>query len=366
MGLTFWIAAATIFYTYAGYPLLLTALRLAIRRPVRRAAIEPTVTLLIPAFNEARVIERKLRNALDLDYPAAKLEIVVASDGSTDKTAEIAGSFTGSGQVRVLAFPQNRGKMAVLNASVPETHGDIVIFSDAPALIDHDALRHLIANFADPEVGAVSGRYSVLRPGESYTGASEDLYWKYETYLKICESNLDSTLGAHGHLYAIRRELFPFPDPAMINDDYVIPVSVISKGFRAIYEPSAVVREEAREMTGFGRRVRIFAGNVQQLAETRGLRPLPLFCFLSHKAGRLLTPVAMLVAFTASLLLAGDRVYRAAFFGQTIFYLLAICGAVLRLRPKLLMLPFYFSMINAAAFLGFYHAATRRRGMAWE
>ncbi|HMD50889.1 MAG TPA: glycosyltransferase family 2 protein [Bryobacteraceae bacterium] len=370
MRLTFWIAAATILYTYAGYPVLLAVLRLVIRPPVRRAAIEPSIALLIPAFNEARVIERKIRNALDLDYPQSKLQIVVASDGSTDETVEIAERFADADRVRVFAFPRNRGKMAVLNASVPETRGDILIFSDAPALIDRDALRRLIANFADPVVGAVSGRYTVIEPGQVNTGASEDLYWKYETFLKTCESDLDSTLGAHGHLYAIRRELYPFADASVINDDYVIPVSVIAKGFRAIYEPSAVVREEASEMTGFGRRVRIVAGNVQQLSEIHGLlharRPLPLLFFFSHKAGRLLTPVAMLVALAASLLLAAAPVYRAALYGQAIFYLLAICGAVARLRPKLLMLPFYFSMINAAAFLGFYHAATRRRGMAWE
>ena len=367
---TFWIAAATILYTYAGYPLLLALLSRVIRRPVRRAPIEPSVTLLIPAFNEARVIERKIRNALDLDYPRSKLEIVVASDGSNDETVEIAQRFRDGYRVRVLAFPRNRGKMATLNASVPETRGEVIVFSDAPALIDSGALRCLLANFADPDVGAVSGRYTVVKASEAGTGASEDLYWKYETFLKTCESDLDSTLGAHGHLYAIRRELYPFADSSVINDDYVIPVSVIAKGFRAIYEPSAVVREEAREMTGFGRRVRIVAGNVQQLSEIRGLlhagRPLPLLFFLSHKAVRLITPVAMLVAFGANLLMAGAPIYRAALCCQAIFYLLAICGSVLRLRPNLLMLPFYFSMINAAAFLGFYHAATHRRRMAWE
>lgn len=370
MRVTFWIAAASIFYTYLGYPLLLAAMRLMLHRPVMRASIEPSVTLLIPAFNEATVIERKLQNALALEYPRSKLEIVVASDGSTDETVEIAKRFAGTDSVRVLASPSNRGKMATLNASILEIRSDIVVFSDAPALLDPDALKRLVENFADPGVGAVSGRYTVVQSTEVSTGASEDLYWKYETFLKTCESDISSTLGAHGHLYAIRRELYPFPDPSVINDDYVIPVSVIGMGYRAIYEPSAIVREEAREMTGFGRRVRIFAGNVQQLSEIRGLlkplRPLPLFFFFSHKGGRLLAPIAMLVAFVASLTLADAPIYRAALCGQAIFYLLAMCGAICRMRPKILMLPFYFSMINAAAFLGFYHALTGRRGMAWE
>jgi len=152
----FWVAAVTILYTYAGYPLLLVLFRLIVRRRVRCAPVEPSVTLLIPAFNEARVIERKIRNALDLDYPQSKLEIVIASDGSTDQTLEIAQRFCDGERVRVLAFPQNRGKMATLNASVPETRGEIIVFTDAPALIESGALRCLVANFADPEVGAAS------------------------------------------------------------------------------------------------------------------------------------------------------------------------------------------------------------------
>ena len=370
MRFVFWIAAALVFYVYLGYPLLMAALRAFIRRPVRRAAIEPSLTLLIPAFNEAAVIERKIRNAVEVDYPSDKLEIIVASDGSTDGTVAIAQEFARHGRIRLLAFPRNRGKMATLNAAVLEAHGAIIVFSDAPAVLDRDALRRLVENFADPAVGAVSGRYTVVKASEVKTGASEDIYWRYETFLKTCESQLGSTLGAHGHLYAIRRELYPFPDPAVINDDYVIPLSVVSKGLRAIYEPSAIVHEEAREMSGFGRRVRISAGNIQQLALMRSLlrpfRPLPLLFFVSHKVLRLLVPLAMVAAFVASLSLAGSPVYRAALCCQSIFYLLAVCGAIARLRPKVLMLPFYFSSINAAVFPGLFHAATRRRGMAWE
>jgi glycosyltransferase involved in cell wall biosynthesis len=370
MQLIFWIAAAVVLYTYAGYPLVLLALRTLIRRPVRRAPIEPSVTLLIPAYNEASVIARKIRNALALDYPSSKLEIVVASDGSTDETTLIAQRFTEDGRVRVLAFPVNRGKMAVLNASVAETQGEIIVFSDAPAMLSKDSLRRLLENFGDPAVGAASGRYTVIRPEVVNTGWSEDWYWKYETLLKTCESELGSTLGAHGHLYAIRRELYPFPASSTINDDYAIPVSVLAKGFRAVYEPTARVYEEAREMAGFGRRVRIGAGNVQQLSQIRvllhPLRPFPLFFFISHKLGRSVAPVAMLCAFSSNLMLARSPFYAVMLCGQAVFYLLAIGGAWSRLRPRVLMLPFYFSMINAAAFIGFYYALARRRGMAWE
>lgn len=366
----FWMAAAIVFYTYAGYPLVLLAFRRFVHHPVRRAPITPSVSLLVPAYNEAQVIERKIRNSLELDYPAEQLEIVVASDGSTDSTAEIAQRLADGRRVRVLAFPSNRGKMATLNAAVPQLRGDIIVFSDAAAMLVGDALRRLVESFADPSVGAVSGRYTVIGPGDVSIGASEDFYWKYEAALKVLESDLASTLGGHGHLHAIRRALYRYPAANIINDDYVISVSVLAQGYRAVYEPAAIVYEEAREMTGFRRRIRIVAGNVQQLREMgsllRPIRPLPLFFFLSHKLGRLLVPVAMLAVLSANMCLLSSPFYFAIFCAQMAFYLLAGLGALCRLRPKLLMLPFYFSMINAAAFFGFYHAITRRRSLAWE
>jgi len=357
-------------YAYIGYPASLLALRLFLRRPVRKRSCTPFVSLLIPAYNERDVIARKIQNSMDLDYPAGRLEIVVASDGSTDGTAEAAQQFAGSGRVRVLAFPQNRGKVATLNASIPELRGEVIVFSDAPALLLPDSVRVLVENFADPEVGAASGLYKVVKADQVNIGASEDLYWRYETFLKVQESELASTLGGHGHLHAIRKDLYPFPNAATINDDYVIPVSVLAKGFRAVYEPRAIVYEEAQEMTGFGRRVRIMAGNLQQLREIKTLlvplRPLPLFFFLSHKVSRLLVPFAMLAAIAANLFLLGSPLYLALFVAQLAFYALAALGTIWRLRPKALMLPFYFCMINLATFFGFYHALTRRRTLAWE
>ena len=368
--ITFWSAVFVPVYSYLGYPLVLISLRLVIRRDVRKQPIEPAVSLLIPAYNEADVIERKIQNSLALDYPADRLEIVVASDGSSDATVSCAQACADGKRIRVLAYAENRGKVATLNASVPELRGEIIIFSDAPAMLYPDSVRRLVENFADPDVGAVSGLYKVVKADQVNIGSSEDFYWKYETFLKVKESQLASTLGGHGHLHAIRKELYPFPPAGTINDDYVIPVSVLAKGYRAIYEPTAIVYEEAHEMTGFGRRVRIMAGNIQQLREIPALlsplRPLELFFFLSHKLSRLLVPFAMLVALIANLFLLGSALYLALFCGQVIFYLLAALGAVWRLRPKTLMLPFYFCMINVATFFGFYHALTERRSMAWK
>ena len=363
------MAVAVPVYAYLGYPVVLLLFGLVRGRPVTKRAVTPAISLLIPAYNEGDVIARKIENSLALDYPADALEIVIASDGSTDQTVEIAQS-VGGDRVRVLAFPENRGKVAILNASVPELRGEVIVFSDAPATLEPGSVRKLVENFGDPTVGAVSGLYKVVKPDQVNIGASEDFYWKYETFLKVQESRLGSTLGGHGHLHAIRKTLYPFPPPGTINDDYVIPVSVLARGYRAVYEPSAIVYEEAREMTGFGRRVRIMAGNIQQLREIKGLlrpiRPLEVLFFLSHKVCRLLVPFAMLAALILNSLLLESQFYAGLFSAQIAFYVLAAAGTVWRLRPRPLMLPFYFCMINLATFFGFYHALTHRRRMAWE
>jgi cellulose synthase/poly-beta-1,6-N-acetylglucosamine synthase-like glycosyltransferase len=341
---------------------------------VQKRDITPALSLLIPAFNESSNIERKIRNSLALDYPADLIEIIIACDGSRDDTPRVAKRLASSpeaeGRVRVLDFPVNRGKIMTLNAAVRELYGEIIVFSDASAILNPDAARVLVRNFADPSVGSVSGKYTVIKPHEVSIGASEDFYWKYETFLKTQEGELSSALGGHGHLHAIRAELYPFPPPGTINDDYIIHASVIANGWRAVYEPEAVISEEAHEMTGFRRRVRIMAGNIQQLREIapllRPLRPLPLFFFVCHKGLRLVVPFAMIVAFLANIFLLQQRTYQVTLAAQIVFYLLAICGALIRLRPKVLMLPYYFSMINAAMFLGTYHAVTGLRRMRWK
>ncbi|HEY5417408.1 MAG TPA: glycosyltransferase family 2 protein [Gemmatimonadaceae bacterium] len=368
-----WLSAAVAFYVYAGYPVLLAILRRVAKRPVDKKPTEPSVSLLVAAYNEADVIESKIRNALALDYPAAQLDIAIACDGPTDGTTAIAqhvASEIGQGRVHVFAYPRNRGKLYALNDTVPQLTGDIVAFSDASSMLAPDALRTLVANFADEHVGAVSGVYRVLRGEDAALGKQEDFYWKYETYLKLAEADVGSILGCHGSLYAIRRALYPFPKPGTINDDYVIPMRILSQGYRVAYEPSAVAYEEAHEMGGFSRRVRIMTGNVEQLREMKALlsplRPGPLFFFLSHKAGRLLVPIAMLAMLVANMFLLDKPFYRALFVLQLAFYALVLVGALARLRPKILRLPYYFCMINAAAFLGMYHALRGGRTLAWK
>ena len=368
-----WASAAVAAYVYIGFPLVLALLRRFAKRPVRKGPIEPTVSVLVAAYNEADVIEQKIRNSLALDYAVDRLDIAIACDGPTDGTTAIASrvsSEIGHGRVRVFAYPKNRGKLHVLNDTMRELGGEIVVLTDAASMLQPDAVRRLVENFADPKVGAVSGVYRIARGDDATLGTQEDFYWRYETFLKEAEGDVGSILGCHGALYALRRALYPYPAPSTINDDYVIPMRILQAGYRVAYDSSAVATEEAHEMAGFSRRVRIMTGNFQQLSElkalTRPLRPGPLFFFLSHKAGRLVVPIAMLAMLIANSFLLDRPFYRALFGLQLVFYALVLLGALIRLRPKILRLPYYFCMINAAAFVGMYYALRGGRALAWK
>jgi glycosyltransferase involved in cell wall biosynthesis len=366
----FWVAVGLVAYTYAGYPLLLVVLRAIVRRPVDRRPVEPFVSILVPAYNESRVIAEKIRNVLAIDYPADRFELVVACDGPSDGTSDIVRGLADGVRVRGIIFEQNRGKLHVLNDVVPQLRGEIVAFSDASSMLEPQAIRELVSNFANERVGAVSGVYRVQKKDAAQLGRQEDFYWKYEPFLKKPEAALGSILGAHGSLYAIRRDLYPFPRPDTINDDYVIPLRIVQRGYRVAYEPRAVAHEEAHEMGGFGRRVRIMAGNVEQLREIGPLlwppRPLMLFFFLSHKAARLVVPAALVTAALANLALLDRPLYRALAVLQLAFYSLVALGGFMQLRPKILRLPYYFCMINAAVLVGAYHVARGRHTLRWK
>ncbi len=365
--LLFWISVAFPLYVYIGFPLLLWLLQALVRRAPLKQPIEPSVSLLVAAYNEAAVISDKIRNSLALDYPAEKLEIVVASDGSEDATAEIVRSFEDEmgGRVRLLNYPQNRGKTAVLNDAVRELRGEIVAFSDATSMLAADSVRILVQSFNDPHVGAASGVYRLLKKDQAQLGAQEDIYWKYETFLKVQEARLGAFTGAHGSLFAIRCALYPFPSQNTINDDFTIPMRILERGHRVAYEPAAVAFEEAHEMEGFSRRVRITAGNIEQMREIKRLlwppRPFVLFCLLSHKTGRLLVPVFMLIALATNFALRGQFPYNWLLVGQALFYSLAVLGGAVDMKPKILRLPYYFCVVNAPLFAWIYQALRHGR-----
>jgi len=365
----FWISVAFPLYVYIGFPLLLWLLQAFVRRTPREQPIEPSVSLLVAAYNEAAVIADKIRNSLALDYPAEKLEIVIASDGSEDATAEIVRAFAGEsgGRVRLVNYPKNRGKTAVLNDAIRELRGEIVAFSDATSMLAVDSLRILVQSFNDPHVGAASGIYRLLKKDQAQHGPQEHIYWKYETFLKVQEARLGAFTGAHGSLYAIRRALYPFPSENTINDDFTIPMRILERGHRVAYEPAAVAFEEAHEMEGFSRRVRITAGNIEQLREIKSLlwppRPFVFFCLLSHKTGRLVVPVFMLIALATNIALRSEFPYNWLLLGQALFYSLALLGGTVDLKPRVLRLPYYFCLVSAPLFGWIYQALRHGRAI---
>ena len=268
-------------YAYLGYPVLLFVMAALVQmgrdvyyllyraeRRTRGQAL-PSVTVLMAAYNEADVIERTLDNLAQLDYPNGQLEILVGSDGSSDGTVELAGRWSERG-VRVLDFPERRGKMSVISDLAAAARGDILVLTDANTLIRPDAVRNLVRHFGDPSVGAVCGELRLVTPDGQR--AEEGLYWRYEVTLKVLENRLNAVLGANGAIYAVRRPLFPDLSRDLITDDFVIPMTVRAAGHRVVYDPEAVAMEEAPASVSseFRRRVRIGAGNWQAL---RSLRP---------------------------------------------------------------------------------------------
>jgi cellulose synthase/poly-beta-1,6-N-acetylglucosamine synthase-like glycosyltransferase len=369
--------AALVAYAYAGFPVLIWALaRLLGRRrtPGTPADAElPTVSVLVAAYNEEAIIHQRIRNALALDYPAGKLEVVIATDGCSDRTAEVVRGYADQG-VRLLEYPQRRGKATVLNDSIPRLHGDVVILSDANTFTDPDAARQLARWFADPAVGVVCGKLVLTDPA---TGRNADgLYWKYETFLKRCEGRLGALLGANGGNYAIRRAAFtPIPADTIV-DDFVLPLEArLRTGCRIVYDPSAVGREETPAYIGaeFRRRARIGAGGFQSVGRLwRLLDPRQgwvAFTFLSHKVLRWLCPFFLVGLLASNLVLAADPVFLALLAGQVWFYGVSALLAFVPVRAKALkplLLTTMFTGMNLALLIGFWRWVRGTQAGIWQ
>ena len=364
----FWLSAGAILYTFFGYPLLIGLLARFAHRPVRQAAITPAVTLLIPAYNEAAVIARKIENSLALDYPHDRVEIVVVTDGSDDGTPGIVTSYAIQG-VRLYHQPQRQGKMAAVNRVMPLVGGEIVVFSDANAVVEPGALRALVRNFADPSVAGVAGEKRVLGGGEGF-------YWRYESFLKRCDSALSSVMGAAGELFAVRRSLFEPPPQDTLLDDFVISLRLVEAGWRFVYEPEAVVAEQpSPTLAGeWRRRVRMAAGGFQSMRRLPGLlspaRGWVAWQYISHRVLRwAVTPFLLPAVYGFNLLLLDQPFYRLLFLVQTLFYAIASVGwALVRhgnpCRPVYIV--FYFCFTNVAALAGFWRYVTGTQPVTWS
>ncbi len=367
----FWSSVLLLGYANVGYPVLLFAWARLRPRPFLKGNRKPTVTVVIAAHNEALLIEARLANLLSSDYPKDRLDILLGLDGCTDKTADRARAL-GATAVSVIEFDERRGKPSVLNALVPLATGEVVVFGDARQRYSAEAIGALVAPFADPLVGAVTGDLILTegdgRPLEQGLG----LYWRCEKSIRRNESRVGSVVGVTGAIYAIRRELFEALPPDTILDDVLVPMRIARRGYRVVFEPFARAYDGApSSLSGeFARKVRTISGNFQLFAREAWLlgpgNPL-LLQTVSHKALRLLTPALLLLAFVTNLLLLDRALFQFILLAQFAFYLVASFGHALRhLKIPGLAVPYVVCMLASATTMAFFRHLAGQQKVTWS
>ena len=371
----FWTGATALFYTYAGYPILVYAVSLLFPKPVKRADFEPNVTVLITAYNEERDIRAKIENTLKLEYPNKKLEILVASDGSTDRTDEIVRNFSGE-KVRLFRQEGRVGKTFTQNKAVEQSAGEIVLFSDATTMYQPDALRRMLPNFADETVGCVAGKLIYVDDSRSNVGKGAKSYWNYETFIKTSESRACSLIGASGCIYAVRKSAYRPMYPEACSD-FLIATKIYEQGLRSVYEAAAICSEETNRQTGkeLKMRVRVISQTFTDLWRNRQmLNPLHSGFFavelISHKLLRYAAPLFLILIFISTAVLAvSSNIFAVAFVLQIVFYALALVGWFLERSEKtvgIFAFPLYFALANLASLIGFYKFLSGERYARWE
>jgi len=372
----FYFSLALLVYTYAGYPLCIALWARLFPRPVLRAAsFEPEVTLIVVVHNEEKRIRDKIETCLAQDYPAAKLRILIASDGSIDGTHALVQSYAARHNVRLLPFPTRRGKAACLNDAVAESRGEVLVMTDARQKLSSGAVRCLVENLADPAVGAVSGELMLVNDDMTSFGEGVDAYWKYEKFIRQREALVHSAPGVTGALYAIRRECFqPIPGNTIL-DDVAIPMQAVRAGRRVVFDGRAHAYDQVSKSPEQERvrKVRTLAGNYQLIAMMPWLlspRANPIFVqFLSHKVLRLVAPFAMALLLLTNSVLSWDS------WGYALLLLLQIAGYALPLVARevpavaawrVTKLATAFLMLNACAVLGLLQFLSKREGHLWQ
>lgn len=383
----FWLSIAVILYAYIGYGMLVAGLN-GLRRLrngyTKRISQDeefalPTVSLIVAAYNEAELIEAKIKNSLSLNYPADLLEVIIISDGSTDQTPEIVSNYA-SGIITPMHAARRDGKTAAVNRAVKHALGEVLIFSDANTMLNADAIRNIVKHYANPRVGAVAGEKRVLSNGNGTAVAEEGLYWKYESFLKKQDAQFYTVVGAAGELFSIRSSLYiPVPENIIL-DDFYVSLSVCRNGYMVKYAadafgeelPSANVKEEKK------RKVRIAAGGFQAMQIFADLmNPLRdarlAFQYVSHRVLRwAVCPFLLLVALVTNAWLAitaNSDVYSVLLICQVLFYSMAAAGAVLQqkgVKVRLLNVPFYFTFMNWSVYLGLYKFLSKQQSAVWE
>ncbi len=371
----FWIAVVAIAYTYAGYPLLLMLLSRFRGKPVLRRDLTPTVSVIIAAYNEERDLAEKLENTLALDYPKSKLEIIVTSDCSTDRTDEIVRSFAPRG-VKLHRQTERLGKTAAQNAAVEKATGEILLFSDATTHYRADVLRRMVPSFADNSVGCVTGNVIYSHSHDSSVSHGTRSYWNYEFLLKKHESAITSLIGVCGCMYAVRKSAYvPLYHEAC--SDFLVATTMVRQGLRAVYEPEAVCVEEpnAKANKELAVRVRIITQTLADLWRNRDvLNPFRKGFYavqlLSHKVMRYLVPLFLILVLVTSAFLAFKNLFYASIFiAQLCFYLAAAASAVmvrLGFNSRWLALPQYFVITNVACLIALFKLVRGERYIKWE
>jgi cellulose synthase/poly-beta-1,6-N-acetylglucosamine synthase-like glycosyltransferase len=363
-------------YVYAGYPLLVVALGALRRKQVKHSAATPPVTLMIAAYNEEKGIAAKLEQSLRLDYPS--LTIVVVSDGSTDRTDAIVKSFADRG-VRLIRVEGRVGKTEARNQALAQIETELVLFSDATTEYDPQIVRKLVRNFADPEVGMVTGHLVYKKDAASAMTAGQGLYWQYESLIKRSQTWLGTLTGSVGCATAFRRSLYSALPPHII-EDFTEPLTFVMKGYRVVYEPEAVCYElpTPKSADEWKMRVRVVRGGIAGMLYARRILnpfkyPVATFQLVSHKILRWLVPVFGLLLVPVSALALSQHpqspLMLLLVLGQGLFYLCALGAFVLeklKLRLPLINIPLYFIVLNAACLVALVKTLTEPLAPTWE
>ena len=385
--IAFWICAFLVFYTYLGYGMLLwllVRLKRIVRGKAERKALPtdeaelPEVTFMICAYNEQDVVDMKMENTLQLDYPHDKLHIMWVTDGSTDQTNERLARYA---DVEVVFSPERRGKTAALNHGISMVRSEITMMTDANTIVNREAVREIVRCFQDPQVACVAGEKRVMARHEGQAAAEgEGLYWKYESALKRMDSELYSAMGAAGELNAIRTRFYePMPETALL-DDFVMSMRMVDQGYKIAYTSDAYAMEYgSADLTEESKRKRrIAAGGLQSVWWLRQMmnpfrRPIVAFQFVSHRVLRWsITPIALLALIplnVALVMMKAGTIYTVIWILQVLFYLAVLASWILEkqgCKNKLLYVPYYFLFMNLNVFRGMKYLSTHSTSGAWE
>jgi cellulose synthase/poly-beta-1,6-N-acetylglucosamine synthase-like glycosyltransferase len=372
MEIAFWVLFSIVWYVHCGYPFLLFILPKRPKKRQKQTDNIPAVTLIIAAHNEEEVIAEKIENVLSLDYPKDKLQIVVASDASTDKTNEIVRNYSVKG-IELYEQKEHKGKSPALNHIIEKmAKGDIIVFNDATTLLEKDSIQKIVSYFSDDKAGAVTGKLIFKGSSDFTITENHGLYWRYEEFLKETESKVGYLPFVSGPFYAIRRNLYT-PVLPHLPDDSVSPLGVYKKGFRVLYAKDAIAYETGA-VDAIGEFKIKARGVVRELGSILHFKsllnpfkyPMLFLVLISHRLLRWSIAFLLIAMFFVNLNLFGNLFFRVLFWIQVTFYFFAVCRLLIKGSNRVMTLPFYYCLVNAAALWGIIQFLLGKKQAVWE